>query len=171
MQIRTATLADVEPVRAVGIASWYDTYTGLVPDAYIPWVVERWWSAADVRRHIASDNFIVLVAEIAAEVVGIAHAQLRSDHTAIVWRLYVAQAYRGRGIGAQLLAAIEARLPADIEQLLLEYYQANTRAAAFYARLGFAFDRVETTVFQGVPIVSIVVRRPVRRGAAGDATA
>jgi ribosomal protein S18 acetylase RimI-like enzyme len=161
MHIRTATLTDIEAIRAVGIAAWYDTYSALVPDDYIAWALNKWWSPEDIHRHINSDQFIVLVAEVDQQIVGIAHTQIRPDHTAILWRLYVRQAYRGHGIGTQLIAASEQHLPVGIRQLGIEYYQANTRAAKLYARLGFVFDRIETVSFQNIPIVSVFVQRPL----------
>lgn len=162
MHIRTATLADVQAIRAVGIAAWYDTYPAMVPDDYIAWAIAKWWSPQDIQRHIASEQFLVLVAEVDQQIVGIAHTQIRPDQTAILWRLYVSQAYRGQGIGTQLISASEQSLPAEIRRLGIEYYQANTRAASFYARLGFAFDRIETVMFQHIPIVSVFVQRPRR---------
>jgi ribosomal protein S18 acetylase RimI-like enzyme len=166
LHIRTATLTDIDAIRAVGIAAWYDTYVGLVPDDYIAWALDKWWSPEDIQRHIDSSQFIVLVAEVDRQVVGIAHTQIRPDVTAIVWRLYVRQAHRGRGIGKQLITASEQRLPSSTRRLCIEYYQANTRAAAFYARLGFVFDRIETVSFQNVPIVSVFVSRALHADAA-----
>lgn len=160
MRIRTATLADMAAIRAVGIAAWYDTYPGLVPDDYIAWAIAKWWSPEDIQRHIESDQFLVLVAEVDQQIVGIAHTQIRPDQTAILWRLYVAQAYRGRGIGTQLISASDQQLPTSIRRLGIEYYQANSRAGKFYGRLGFVFDRIETVTFQNVPIVSVFVQRP-----------
>jgi ribosomal protein S18 acetylase RimI-like enzyme len=165
MRIRTATFADIQAIRAVGVAAWYDTYSGLVPDDYITWAIAKWWSLADIQRHIESDQFLVLVAEIDQQIVGIAHTQIRADQTAILWRLYVTQTYRGRGIGTQLISASEQQLPAGIQRLGIEYYQANTRAANLYARLGFVFDRIETITFQNVPIVSVFVQRPLHPNA------
>jgi len=54
--------------------------------------------------------------------------------------LWVAQRWRGRGLGQRLLAAA-ARLAArrwDARFLKLAVYDDNPRAAAFYAGLGFA---------------------------------
>jgi ribosomal protein S18 acetylase RimI-like enzyme len=160
VSLRTATNADIPAIRAVGIAAWHDTYAGLLPDAYIAWALARWWSPEDIQRHILSEQFSVLVATVDQQVVGIAHNQIRADQTAMLWRLYVSQHCRGSGIGTQLIAASEQRLPANIQHFGVEYYQVNTCAAVWYARLGFAFERTEMVMFQQVPIVSVFVQRP-----------
>lgn len=159
MHIRTATLDNVAAIRAVGVAAWYDTYTGIVPDAYIPWALEKWWTLEAIQRHVLSDNFVVLVAEVDEQIVGMASTQVRADQSAILWRLYVNQACRGQGIGARLLHEVQNQLPAAVQVLYVEYYEQNRRAAAFYAAHGFTFDRSETTLFHNHPIVSIFVRR------------
>ena len=161
MHIRQATPADIAGIRAVRVSAWYDTYPGIVPDGYIPWALEKWWQPETLKRYVVSDQFIVLVAEYDQQIVGMAHAQLRPDQTAILWRLYVEQAYRGQGIGSQLMQGVQDRLPSETRWLLIEYYQQNKRAAAFYAAQGFVFDRLETTTFEGVPIVSVFVKRSI----------
>jgi ribosomal protein S18 acetylase RimI-like enzyme len=120
VRIRTATLADMADIRAVGIAAWYDTYPGLVPDDYIAFAIAKWWSPADIQRHIESEQFFVLVAEVNQQIVGIAHTQIRPDQTAMLWRLYVTQAERGQSIGMQLLSASDQQLPASIQRLGIE---------------------------------------------------
>lgn len=162
MLIRPAALTDVAAIRAVGIAAWYDTYTGMVPADYIAWALEKWWTSEAIQRHVLSDTFLVLVAEVNDQIVGMASAQVRADQTAILWRLYVNHVYRGQGIGTRLLDEVQNQLPLEVKTLYIEYYQQNQRAAAFYAAQGFIFDRVETILFQEVPIVSIFVKRLIR---------
>jgi ribosomal protein S18 acetylase RimI-like enzyme len=162
MQIRVATPQDIEAIRAVGVAAWHDTYPGIVPDGYIPWGLAKWWTPEVIQRHIDSERFIVLVAEVDAQVVGIAHTEIRPDQRAILWRLYIAQAFRGRGIGRALIAESEQRLPADSHDLYVEYYERNQRAAAFYAKLGFEFDHRAMENFEGEALVSFFVKRTVQ---------
>lgn len=162
MNIRSATLNDIDGIRAVGIASWHDTYSGIVPDNYISWALEKWWMPEILKRYVMSDQFIVLVAERNGNIIGMAHAQIRSDKTAILWRLYIEQMYRGQGIGTQLMKEIQDQLPAEVQWLYIEYYQQNKRAETFYADQGFVFDRQETTSFEGVPIVSVFVKRAIQ---------
>lgn len=162
MLIRPAALTDVAAIRAVGIAAWYDTYTDMVPADYIAWALEKWWTPEAIQRHVLSDAFLVLVAEVQGQIIGMASVQVRTDQTAILWRLYVSHAYRGQGIGTRLLDEVQNQLPLEVKTLYIEYYQQNQRAAAFYAAQGFTFDRVETMLFQEVPIVSIFVKRLIR---------
>jgi GNAT superfamily N-acetyltransferase len=149
MNIRVATLQDSDEIRAVGVAAWHDTYSGMVPDSYISWALAKWWSPE-------------AIAEIDQHTVGIAHVQIRPDQSAILWRLYIARAYRGQGIGSALIAEIERQLPSDIHTLYVEYYEQNYRASAFYARQGFEFAYSMIETFQDNLIVSVFVKRAIR---------
>lgn len=161
MHIHTATLDDIDSIRSVGIAAWHDTYAPMLPAGYIEWALAKWWSREALERYIVSDSFHVLVAEVDQCTVGMAHIQIRPDATAMLWRLYVAQAYRGQGIGTRLLAQAQQQLPPEVQWLFVEYYQQNERAGRFYAAHGFTFDHLETAIFQTTPIVSVFVKRPV----------
>ncbi len=161
--IRQANLTDIDGIRAVGVAAWYDTYAKFLPTAYIEWALAKWWTPETLARYITSDQFIVLVVEQDDEIVGMAHAQLKPNNTAILWRLYVARPHRSHGLGTHLLKEIEARLPAGTRALFIEHYQQNKRAAAFYAVHGYKFDRLETTAFEGTEIVSIFVKQYFRK--------
>lgn len=70
---------------------------------------------------------------------------------AYVSDLWVAPAERGSGLGRRLLAHA-ARLAAEdwgAGYVKLAVYEDNPRAAAFYARLGFAFQTRERTAILG----------------------
>ncbi len=59
----------------------------------------------------------------------------------LIDELYVREAHRCRGIGARALeAAAEACRELDVSALRLEVDVRNTRAMAFYRRLGFALQ-------------------------------
>lgn len=71
----------------------------------------------------------VTVAEMASKVVGFS-AQNGAELNA----LYVAEGFRGQGLGGQFLTRAKAQSP----QLELWTFQANTGAQRFYLRHGFA---------------------------------
>ncbi|MEP5632580.1 MAG: GNAT family N-acetyltransferase [Tateyamaria sp.] len=75
------------------------------------------------------DRRWVTVAEADAQVAGFSAQEGTELHA-----LYVAEAARGKGIGAALLQAAMTQT----DQLTLWTFQANTRAQTFYTRHGFA---------------------------------
>lgn len=83
----------------------------------------------------------------ARDVIGLADARLRDApdfplfrprRFAVVHNAVVAEAWRGRGVGRQLMAAVHAWAAAhDAEEVELEVYAFNDSAIAFYEALGY----------------------------------
>lgn len=116
--------------------------------------VRRWWNADVVATAVAAR--LVVVAEADGELVGVAQwGRHEAEH--VVYKLYVHPARRGRGLGRQLLDAVEARLPAEAERLCIEHFAGNDRAGAFYEREGYAVERVEPSA-TGDPALAVVWR-------------
>src|SRR5262245_14433163 len=90
-------------------------------------------------RLLATGNATMLVAEAGGQLAGYALVLFR-DRTGIA-RLYsiaVAPEFAGRGIGANLVAAVEqAALARGAGRLRLEVNEANDRAVVLYRRLGY----------------------------------
>jgi len=66
-------------------------------------------------------------------------ARVKTGHKAHVWGMYVAPAFRGRGIGRALLEAVIARAKAlpGLRQLNLTVTASNAAARALYRSCGF----------------------------------
>jgi ribosomal-protein-alanine N-acetyltransferase len=121
--IRRATAEDVDAVARL-------EEVGLGDDA---------WSRGLVEQGIASQLPTVssLVAEVDGAVVGHAVASAAGED-AELQRIAVDPAYRRRGLGADLLAAVEELVAGEgAERLLLEVREDNATAAAFYETHGF----------------------------------
>lgn len=158
--VRDAILTDVEAFRAVGHASWRDTYTGLMPQDYIEHGLSEWWSSEAIARAIQSVEHIALVAETGSEVVGVAQTSPNRDgQSATLWKLYVRKPHRGKGIGSALIAETARRLPPAVDTLFTEYLTANEPAARFYTCMGFVFDHKEQDAFNGQIVRSTYVKR------------
>lgn len=69
-----------------------------------------WESVEDVAGHIAEGGAVL--ARVGAEAVGSGRYALRDDHV-YIGRLSVLPAYRGRGIGAAMMLAMEQRAVAE----------------------------------------------------------
>lgn len=159
--VRHATPHDLGAVRSFGEAHIPPHYAPLIGEAAAAAQVERWWNDAYLAPAIEAG--LLLVAEADGRVVGVAQrGRLGDDH--VVFKLYVDPAARGRGVGPALLAAVERDLPANATRLVIEHLAANERAAAFYAREGFAVDRVEPHPSEDPGRATVWRFRPLSRG-------
>ena len=78
------------------------------------------------------------------------------DH--VVWKLYVAPAFRGRSVGARLLDRAVAPLREATDHVLIEHFAGNTDAARFYERQGWRVVRIDAST-EGDPRAAVVWRR------------
>jgi len=109
----------------------------------------EWFGAFTHHRAIIRDAFamqgrgeaVMLVAEVGGFPVGQAWLDLRPRHGSdapLVWAVRVMAPFRGLGIGARLMAAIEAAaLARGHARLELGVETDNPGARAFYERLGW----------------------------------
>lgn len=93
------------------------------------------------RAALADPGRVVLVAERDGEVVGMAHLvpsnAANAPHRAEVQRVAVAKSERGRGVGRELMAAVEAAaLERGLTLLWLTTHD-QTDACAFYESMGY----------------------------------
>lgn len=138
--VRVARPPDLPAVRAFGETHIPDVYAPLLGPEAAARQVSTWWTDDYLAPGIAAG--LVLVAERDGQILAVAqHGRLGDDH--VVFKLYVAPAERGTGLGPRLVAAIDDTLPPTAERLVVEHLAANERAAAFYEREGFVVDRVE----------------------------
>lgn len=153
VQVRGATLSDIEAIARIGHETWPATY-GFAGDAYIEHGLRTWWSPEAIRRDVETTRAFVAVVD--GEVVGMGTIDLRLDNPTI-WKLYVLPGFHGTGVGHALLTRLlqEAGTGARVE---LEYTDGNTRAARFYRAHGFVESYREPASVEGWPAAIWMVR-------------
>ena len=65
------------------------------------------------------------------------------SHKAFVWGFYVEPAWRGRGVGSALVAALIEAARDVVEQLTLTVVEGNDAALALYEKFGFSAYGIE----------------------------
>ncbi|WP_231735088.1 GNAT family N-acetyltransferase [Microbacterium hominis] len=138
--IRDAEAADVTSICAFGDAYIRQHYAPLIGVEAADLQVLNWWSESQI--HLAVTGGLMVVAEAVGGIVGVAQrGRDASDH--VLYKLYIAPVYRGRGLGPALIEAVIQRLPSNGARLCVEHFAGNERAGAFYEREGFFVERIE----------------------------
>lgn len=110
-----------------------------------PWQVDIYfdpaaWEAelADPRRHYAPPAGAVLLARVDGQAAGCVALRAIGDGVAEMKRLYVDDAFRGRGIGRRLVAAsIELAKARGFHTMRLETGELQPESIALYRSFGF----------------------------------
>ncbi len=146
IQVRNAQINDAQGLAQVHVATWRETYTGLMPERFFD------ASALEARQHMWSSILeldpvpgTVVVADKAGEIVGFAFAASSKHPDALkgieaardvhLFSLYLMASEHGRVVGHALLTAAIGDQPAQ-----LWVASTNDRARRFYERHGFQED-------------------------------
>ncbi|NLB49980.1 MAG: GNAT family N-acetyltransferase [Clostridiaceae bacterium] len=136
--------------------SWQETYTGLMPQAYVDALTLE---QAASWAHRWPQNTLVL--KKGDKVLGFSCFSTSddsgSDQTGEVIALYVLGDYQGRGLGLELMKATMDRL-ADKREVILWVLRGNEKAIRFYQRYGFRFDKTERTKAFGTELRMVLER-------------
>lgn len=132
--------ADAEALARVHVASWRETYRGLLSDAYLA----RMSEAAHTRRFAAQllrpgPHDVTLAVAHPSGLVGYAQggpSRRRAEGEAEVSTLYLLQAVQGLGLGRRLLAeTVRALAGFGARSLVISVLRDNLPARAFYEHL------------------------------------
>lgn len=70
------------------------------------------------------------------------------NDTLRVWEFHVAECYRGRGIGRQLMDRLAERArPAGLRSMVVETQNTNVPAIRFYRKAGFAIEGIDISYY------------------------
>ncbi|WP_162906534.1 GNAT family N-acetyltransferase [Algihabitans albus] len=139
--LRDGAPSDCEAVAALHLASWRDSYRGLLPDAYLDGALAEDLAAKWQERLAPTPGRggLLLLAESDARLGGFIYAcqEANRPDSAYIDNLHVAADSRGRGLGARLMRDAARRLGQDgYYGAHLRVFAANEAAVRFYLRLG-----------------------------------
>lgn len=147
INVRTAKLEDAVGVATVHIASWRETYYGIVPDDFLNELsLERrtaqWTNSLS---NLDDEYHRAFVAELDGQIVGFANYGFvrESDplHQGELFAIYVLQSVHKRGVGGMLVSAIaQGLLDLGVSSMLVWVLRENP-ARGFYERLGGRYLR------------------------------
>jgi ribosomal protein S18 acetylase RimI-like enzyme len=140
MDIRQANSGDIDAIRRVARESLAKSYGHALDDELIDSVVEKWYGADDLSSELDDPDTYFVVAEEGDEVMGFVQSYVVSRREVIgeIDWLHVAPDHRGKGIGTDLLAALETELLGrGVERLEGTVLAANEMGTEFYDEHGF----------------------------------
>lgn len=159
ISIRSATPEDAAAIARVHVDSWRSTYRGIVPDSVLDSL--DYESRAETWRRGIEDTIssqVVFVAESPNGDIGgfVAAGPERSgdypEYTAEIYAIYVADDWRGYGLGRSLvMRAVQALLEQGRPSMLIWALSENP-ACDFYRRLGGAKIAAQTVTIGQKPL-------------------
>lgn len=148
MHIRAATVEDAAAVANVHVASWRESYSGLLPADILGNLSierrQRWWEQI-LADEAAGEQ--LLVCEVDEEIVGFCSYGATRDDDANktvgeIYALYVRSAHWDKGYGYALIKEALIQLKAaGFHSVTLWVLDGNGRAERFYEQVGFRGER------------------------------
>jgi ribosomal protein S18 acetylase RimI-like enzyme len=137
--------SDAEELARVHVASWRETYRGLLADAFLARMSEPGFTRRFRRALTSPDGGITLAAADRYSLVGYAQggpsrrdaANLANGGEAEIATLYVLRQAQGQGLGKRLMGQTARALAANgATSLMISVLRDNIRARGFYEHLG-----------------------------------
>ena len=137
LSIRPLTAADIEALRTLARNIWTATYTSLISQQQIDYMLADRYAAARLQGQINNPQHAWRLACWTNEIVGFAHARIEADSCKLD-KLYIHPDYQRRGMGRALLNDIKAFAHDHATtRLSLQVNRGNTAAIAAYEQYGF----------------------------------
>jgi ribosomal protein S18 acetylase RimI-like enzyme len=132
--------SDAADLARVHVASWRETYRGLLSDAFLARMSEPGFARRFARDLASPDRSVTLAAASRHGLVGYAQggrSRRGVGGEAEVATLYVLRQAQGHGVGARLMADMARALAArGATSLVISVLRDNIRARGFYEHLG-----------------------------------
>lgn len=159
--IHRARIEDIPEIKVVLAATWRDTYSSFLSESSIAKVTAEWHSPKILEAEINDcSTFQGIAKSSSAGIVGMITAHSH-DELFIIARLYVLPEFQRQGIGERLLEE-SYRAFTQIRRVQLDVEEQNSKARAFYRKLGFSEVGVRTDDVVGTQLNSIVLGKHIQ---------
>ena len=141
------TAEDIAGATEMRMQSWRDTYTSEKHGVTLDWINERHAESMSQEKQSQREQKFLegkkngtlnswIAKDNAGTIIGSATPFIEEDGTRRVGSLYVAKAWHGKGVGAQLMQRI-IDWYGNEKPIILEVASYNDRAIEFYKKWGF----------------------------------
>lgn len=168
VQIRKATIKDVEAIRRMHAVSWLATYPNDEHQVSVEWIKQEtdgWLtpeglegSIKHFEKVLGSQDHFYRIAVDDNRIVGFIHA-LKEDDIKKLGGFYLLPEYLGMGLAQSLMSLADEWFGKDPVELEVAPY--NTRAIRFYEKKGFSKVPNSDSLFKG-KIPGFTMRREQR---------
>jgi len=162
IEVRRAGVGDIETLRELARAIWFEHYPSIISRSQIHYMLERGYAADVVAAEIAR-GVEWRLASVDGRACGFAAWEAFGDRVKL-HKLYVQRSVRVGGVGRALVAATAA--DAGERGARLVYLAVNKRnriAIRAYVRMGFAFHRaMRIDIGHGFVMDDYEMARPVQ---------
>lgn len=158
MQIRHATLADVETLGEINFKSWRTTYEGLIeggmPVKLTPEEMYAKWERTLSRIEDNSDRF-VLIAEVEGQTVGYSvcgknRKEELSEYDWELYAIYLLKEFQGKGVGKALFKeSVKEMNHRGANSFILFVLTTNTPSVVFYESFKPDFKHDSIIILEG----------------------
>ena len=137
LTIRPVAAIDIEPLRTLARTVWQATYSTLISQAQIDYMLANRYGATLIRAQLADSDHAWRLARWANNPIGFAHARLEGDICKLD-KLYIHPDFQRRGVGQALLNEIKTfAVNQRATKLYLQVNRGNHAAIVAYQRYGF----------------------------------
>lgn len=143
--LREATITDIPVIRDIAHAAWPVAYATILSKDQLEYMLELMYSEAALREQMEAKGHHFLIAEANGAALGFAgfeHSYMGRSRTRL-HKLYILPETKGTGLGALLLAAVEAAARAAGDEAIELNVNRFNPTRDWYLRRGFAIDRDE----------------------------
>ena len=161
--IRPATAADIATILALAEATWEPTYRFIISREQIEYMYRVIYTPASLQRQISEQGHRFLLAYTAGQATGYASFSAQPEAGLFkLHKIYVLPSHQGRGLGRQLIGAVEEAVRAAAGHTLDLNVNRHNPALAFYEHLGFQRHHEEDIAIGPYWMNDYVLRKDIR---------
>ncbi|WCT12668.1 GNAT family N-acetyltransferase [Mucilaginibacter jinjuensis] len=161
--ITTATIQDVETIRQLAEATWWPTYSPILEEEQIRFMLDLIYNAEGLERQITNSEQIFLLLKEGDKAVAFAGYSPYDGEAATykLHKLYCLPETQGKGYGRVLIDTV-SRIAADAgaSKLLLNVNRYN-KSLSFYQKMGFGIAREEDIAIGPYWMNDYIMQKPL----------
>jgi ribosomal protein S18 acetylase RimI-like enzyme len=161
--ITTATINDVETIRQLAEATWWPTYSPLLEDEQIRYMLDLIYSTEGIEKQIANNEQTFLLLKEGDKAVAFAGYSIYDGAVDAykLHKLYCLPETQGKGYGRVLIDTV-SRIAADAgaTSLFLNVNRHNN-ALSFYKKMGFGIAREEDIAIGPYWMNDYIMQKPL----------
>ena len=130
-------------------ALWHSAYDGLLGEAQVDYMTEKFQSAEAMRGQVERENYLYFRIRRGGETIGYCALKPEGDRL-FLSKLYLSEENRNKGLGQRALEEVaEAARRLGLRAVYLTVNKGNARAIRAYERFGFVRTGADVTDIGG----------------------